>query len=74
MVCLRGDRRVVAAFRSLIVLVMPMASNALVKYDAMCRAIDAALEVDEVKDVRDLAMAAALYAKQAKNSLKASAG
>jgi hypothetical protein len=29
----------------------------LVKYDAMCRAIDAAYEVDEVKDIRDQARA-----------------
>jgi hypothetical protein len=27
----------------------------LVRYDAMCRAIDAAYEVDEVKDIHDLA-------------------
>jgi hypothetical protein len=39
----------------------------LVRYDAMCRAIDACLEADEVKDIRDKAMALALYAKQAKN-------
>jgi hypothetical protein len=39
----------------------------LVRYDAMCRAIDEALKVDEAKDVRDYAMAAALYFRQAKN-------
>jgi hypothetical protein len=41
--------------------------TALVKYDLMCRSIDEALAIDEVKPVRDLAMAAALYARQAKN-------
>jgi hypothetical protein len=39
----------------------------LVRYDAMCRAIAEAYEVDEVKDIRDKAMAIALYAKQANN-------
>jgi hypothetical protein len=42
-------------------------SNPLVRYDAMCRAIDAAHRVDEVKDIRDKAMAIALYARQANN-------
>jgi hypothetical protein len=40
----------------------------LVKYDAMCRAIDAAYEVDEVKDIRDRAIALEYYAKQAHNT------
>lgn len=39
----------------------------LVRYDAMCRAIDAAYEVDEVKDIRDKAKALEEYAKQAHN-------
>jgi hypothetical protein len=34
----------------------------LVRYDAMCRAIDAAFDVDEVKDIRDKAMAFEVYA------------
>jgi hypothetical protein len=41
--------------------------NALAKYDAMCRAIDAAYEVDEVKDIRDKSIALEHYARQAKN-------
>jgi len=40
----------------------------LVRYDAMCRAIDAAHEVDEVKDIRDKAVALEHYARQAQNT------
>jgi transcriptional regulator with XRE-family HTH domain len=39
----------------------------LVKYDAMCRAIDAAYQVDEVKDIRDKAIALETYARLAQN-------
>ena len=39
----------------------------LVKYDAMCRAIEAAHAVDEVKDIRDRAVALEHYARQAQN-------
>ena len=39
----------------------------LVRYDEMCRAIDAAYIVDEVKDIRDKAVAFEAYFKQAKN-------
>lgn len=38
------------------------------RYDEMCRAITAAYEVDEVKDIRDKALAIEIYAKQAKNT------
>lgn len=41
--------------------------SGLVRYDAMCRAIDAAYKVDEVKDIRDKAKALEAYAQQAKN-------
>lgn len=41
--------------------------TSLVRYDAMCRAIDAAYAVDEVKDIRDKAIALETYARQAKN-------
>jgi hypothetical protein len=37
------------------------------RYDAMCRAIDAAHEDDEVKDIRDKALAWEIYSRQAKN-------
>lgn len=40
----------------------------LVRYDAMCRAIDAAHAVDEVKDIRDKARAIEMYARQAQNT------
>lgn len=39
----------------------------LVRYEAMCRAIDQAYEVDEVKDIHDTALAIEIYARQAKN-------
>jgi len=43
-------------------------STALVRYDAMCQAIAAAYEVDEVKDIRDKALALEHYARQARNT------
>src|SRR5215472_5983010 len=43
-------------------------SKTLVRYDAMCRAIDAAHKVDEVKDIRDKAVALEHYARQARNT------
>ena len=40
----------------------------LARYDEMCRAIDAAYQVDEVKDIRDKAQAFEVYARQARNT------
>ena len=43
-------------------------SGELVRYDAMCSAIAAAYDVDEVKDIRDKALALERYAAQARNT------
>jgi hypothetical protein len=40
----------------------------LVRYDTMCRAIESAYEVDEVKNIRDQAIALETYARQARNT------
>jgi hypothetical protein len=40
----------------------------LARYDAMCSAIDAAYEVDEVKDIRDKAVALEMYSRLAHNT------
>lgn len=42
--------------------------NTLVRYDAMCMAIAEAFAVDEVKDIRDKALAMEAYARQARNT------
>lgn len=44
-----------------------MTGTELVRYDAMCRAISDAYEVDEVKEIRDKAVAMEAYFRQAKN-------
>jgi hypothetical protein len=45
-----------------------MSETQLVRYDAMCHAIQAAYDIDEVKDIRDKARAIEVYARQAKNT------
>jgi len=42
-------------------------THSIVRYDAMCHAIDAAYEVDEVKDIRDQAIAWEFYGRMARN-------
>jgi hypothetical protein len=45
-----------------------MSGTELIRYDAMCSAIAAAYQVDEVKDIRDKALAIEIYARQARNT------
>jgi hypothetical protein len=44
------------------------AAQQLVRYDAMCAAIEAAYQVDEVKDIRDKALAIETYTRLAHNT------
>jgi hypothetical protein len=46
---------------------MPGSAKLLIRYDNACRALAEARSVDEVKDVRDQAIAMAAYARQARN-------
>jgi hypothetical protein len=50
-----------------VALVLPAKPASLARYDAMCRAIEAAYKVDEVKEIRDQAIALETYARQAHN-------
>jgi hypothetical protein len=43
---------------------MSETTNQLVRYGEMCRAIDAAYEIDEVSEIRDRAKAMELYMRQ----------
>lgn len=45
-----------------------MSGTQLVRYDAMCLAIAEAYAVDEVKEIRDRALAMQMYAQQARNT------
>jgi hypothetical protein len=53
---------------ALVEVVRTQSESQLARYELMCKAIDAAYEVDEVKEIRDQAIALEVYTRQARNT------